>query len=216
MTDSIFADKTKDPDSDEFVEIELTVSAQEYLAGLLQSQDEDVLGIRVFINEPGTTRAETCVAYCRADDIKEGAIERDYSIAPDGGFRAWFDAESWPYLESAKIDYAADKMGGQLTIKAPNSKLPQVSVDSPLAERINYLLQTEVNPSLAAHGGQVSLMAIDEDNYAILQFGGGCQGCSAVDLTLKDGVEKTLKQHLPDLAGVKDVTDHSDRSSAYY
>jgi len=116
----------------------------------------------------------------------------------------------------ATIDYAADKMGGQLTIKAPNSKMPQVSASSPLAERINYLLYTEINPSLAAHGGEVSLMMIDDENYAVLQFGGGCQGCSAVDMTLKDGVEKTLKEHLPDLAGVKDVTDHSNRSNAYY
>ena len=147
----------------------------------------------------------------RQDDIADDAILREYK-----GFKAWFDAASWSYLESATIDYAADKMGGQLTIKAPNSKMPQVSADSPLADRINYLLQTEVNPSLAAHGGEVSLMMIDDENYAVLQFGGGCQGCSAVDLTLKDGVQKTLMEHLPDLAGVKDMTDHSDRSQAYY
>jgi len=78
------------------------------------------------------------------------------------------------------------------------------------------LLYTEINPSLAAHGGEVSLMKIDDDNYAVLQFGGGCQGCSAVDATLKDGVEKTLRQHLPHLAGVRDMTERSDRSNAYY
>lgn len=211
MTNSIFADNIKDPNSDDFTEIALTESAQEYLCGLLESQDDDVIGIRVFINEPGTMRAETCVAYCREEDLKEDSIERAYK-----GFKAWFDAGSWAFLESAKIDYAADKMGGQLTIKAPNSKTPQVSIDSPLSDRINYLLYTEVNPSLAAHGGEVSLMMIDDDNYAVLQFGGGCQGCSAVDLTLKDGVEKTLMEHLPDLAGVKDMTDHSNRSNAYY
>ena len=211
MTESIFADNIKDPDSEDFTEIALTDSAQEYLSGLLDSQDDDVIGIRVFINEPGTMRAETCVAYCREEDLKDDSIKREYN-----GFNAWFDAASWPFLESATVDYAADKMGGQLTIKAPNSKTPQVSADSPLSDRINYLLYTEVNPSLAAHGGEVSLMMIDDDNFAVLQFGGGCQGCSAVDMTLKDGVEKTLKEHLPDLAGVKDVTDHSNRSNAYY
>lgn len=211
MKDSIFADKVRSPDDEDFVEIELTDSAQEYLGGLLESQDDDVIGIRVFVNDPGTMRAETCVAYCREEDLKDDAIKREYT-----GFSAWFDAASWPFLESAKIDYAADKMGGQLTIKAPNSKTPQVSADSPLSDRINYLLYTEVNPSLAAHGGEVSLMMIDDENYAVLQFGGGCQGCSAVDMTLKDGVEKTLKEHLPDLAGVKDMTDHSNRENAYY
>ena len=189
----------------------MTESALEYLAGLLDAQDDDVIGIRIFVNDPGTARAETCVAYCREGDVSEDAIERDYKC-----FKVWFDAASWSYLESANIDYATDKMGGQLTIKAPNAKMPQVSVDSSLSDRINYLLYTQVNPSLASHGGEVTLMMIDDDNYAILQFGGGCQGCSAVDMTLKDGVEKTLKEHLPDLAGVKDMTDHSDKSQAYY
>ena len=55
-----------------------------------------------------------------------------------------------------------------------------------------------------------------EDHLAILRFGGGCQGCSAVDVTLKDGVEKTLTEQIPELVGVRDVTDHTDRSQAYY
>ena len=63
--------------------------------------------------------------------------------------------------------------------------------------------------------GEVSLMKIDDDNFAVLRFGGGCQGCGSVELTLKDGVEKTLMQKLPELAGVKDMTDHSDKSNAY-
>lgn len=196
---------------DEFQEIYLSESAQEYLLGLLEKQEDDVVGIRIFINDPGTPKAETCIAYGRQDDISEESIVRKYN-----GFTAYFDSDSWQYLEDAKVDYAADRMGGQLTIKAPNSKMPKVSDDSPLEDRINYLLYTEVNPSLASHGGQVSLMKLDEDNFAILQFGGGCQGCGAVEATLKDGVEKTLMEQLPELAGVKDMTDHSDKTNAYY
>ena len=59
-------------------------------------------------------------------------------------------------------------------------------------------------------------MELTEDHYAVLQFGGGCQGCSAVDQTLKGGVEKTLMEQLPQLKGVRDMTDHTDRSQAYY
>jgi Fe/S biogenesis protein NfuA len=211
MTESTFSSGEHDPSSEDFTEIVLTDSAQEYLCGLLESQEEDVIGIRVFVNDPGTPKAETCIAYCRDEDTSDDALIRQYT-----GFKAYFDTSSWSYLDGAKIDYASDRMGGQLTIKAPNSKMPQVRSDSPLADRIKYLLYTEINPSLAAHGGEVSLMTIDDENYAVLQFGGGCQGCSAVDATLKDGVEKTLKEHLPDLAGVRDVTDHTDRSNAYY
>ena len=119
-------------------------------------------------------------------------------------------------LDEALVDYAEDKFGGQLTIKAPNAKMPRVDENSPLEDRINYLLYNEINPSLAAHGGEVSLVEITEDQYAILRFGGGCQGCSAVDQTLKGGVEKTLMEQLPQLKGVRDMTDHSDKSQAYY
>ena len=59
-------------------------------------------------------------------------------------------------------------------------------------------------------------MKLDDENYAVLRFGGGCQGCGAVEMTLKDGVEKTLMENLPELAGVKDMTDHSDKTNAYY
>ena len=102
------------------------------------------------------------------------------------------------------------------TIKAPNSKVPRVSEDSPLEEKINYILQSEVNPSLASHGGMVSLVELVDEDVAVLQFGGGCQGCGMVDMTLKDGVEKTLLEQLPQLREVRDITDHSQGENPYY
>jgi Fe/S biogenesis protein NfuA len=190
--------------------VTITESAQEYLAELLTKQ-EDALGVRVFINQPGTSRAETCIAYCREGDIDEGDEERKYDA-----FMAWFEGRSLPFLEDALVDYSKDRMGGQLTIKAPNAKMPRVDENSPIEDRINYVLYNEVNPALAAHGGEVSLVEVTEDSYAVLEFGGGCQGCSAVDQTLKGGVEKTLLEQLPQLKGVRDTTDHTDRSQAYY
>ena len=69
---------------------------------------------------------------------------------------------------------------------------------------------------LESHGGLVSLLDITDDKFAILQFGGGCQGCGMVDVTLKDGIEKTLLEQLPELAGVRDMTDHSLDENAFY
>jgi Fe/S biogenesis protein NfuA len=180
------------------------------LAELLAKQGEDVLGVRMFITNPGTSRAETCIAYCRDGDINEEDEKVEFEA-----FQAFYDKRSLPFLKDAIVDYAKDRMGGQLTIKAPNAKMPQVSADSPLEDHINYVLYNEVNPSLAAHGGEVSLEKITDDKVAILKFGGGCQGCSMVDVTLKEGVEKTLLEKVPGLAGVRDVTDHTDKSDAY-
>lgn len=191
--------------------ITVTDAAQDYLADLLSKQNTTGIGIRVFITQPGTPYAETCIAYC-----KPGEEKPDDTPLALKDFTAWIDGVSQPFLEDAVVDYATDRMGGQLTIKAPNAKVPMVNEDSPLNERINYYLQTEINPGLASHGGQVTLIDVVEENIAVLQFGGGCQGCGQADVTLKEGIEKTLLERIPELKGVRDVTDHTNRENAYY
>ena len=191
--------------------IHFSDGAVEYLAGLLEKQNCDGIGVRMFIMNPGTPEAETCLSYCRPGEEKEGDVESQTSA-----FSIFFEGRSLRFLENASVDYNKDKMGGQLTIKAPNSRVPQVSDDSPLEDKVNYILWNEVNPALGAHGGQVSLVELTDDQFAVLRFGGGCQGCSQLDLTLKEGVEKSLMGQLPNLAGVRDITDHSDTSNAYF
>ncbi|MFG0585416.1 Fe-S biogenesis protein NfuA [Pseudomonas sp. zjy_9] len=191
--------------------ITITDAAHDYLAELLSKQDTPGIGIRIFITQPGTPYAETCIAYC-----KPGEQKPEDNAVGLASFTAWVDGVSEPFLEDAVVDYATDRMGGQLTIKAPNAKVPMVNEDSPLNERINYYLQTEINPGLASHGGQVSLVDVVDEGIAVLQFGGGCQGCGQADYTLKEGIEKTLLERIPELKGVRDVTDHSNRENAYY
>jgi Fe/S biogenesis protein NfuA len=189
--------------------ITITESAQKYLADLLAKQETEGIGIRMFVSDPGTPKAETCIAYCRP-----GEEEDDDTIMEMDGFKAYFGQRSLPFLEDAKVDYADDKFGGQLTIRAPNSRMPNVNDDSPIEDKINYVLYNDVNPGLAAHGGMISLEGVD-NGIAILRFGGGCQGCGQADVTLKEGVEKTMLEKIPELKGIRDVTDHSDRSQAY-
>jgi len=191
--------------------INITESAQEYLAELLKKQDCEGIGIRVFILDPGTPKAETCISFCRPGEQKEDDERKPYNH-----FDAWIENRSLPFLEDAVVDYAKDSMGGQLTIKAPNSRLPKIREDSSLEDRINYVLYNEINPGLASHGGVVTLEDIVDESVAILKFGGGCQGCGMVDVTLKEGVEKTLIDNVPGLTGVRDVTDHSNRENAYF
>ena len=190
--------------------VDISESAEGYLRELLAKQEGEC-GIRIYVENPGSPHAETCIAYCRPNEVQEG----DQSVAYDG-FTAWFEERSLAYLKDAVVDFQQDRMGGQLTINAPNARVPSVSPDSPIEDRINYVLYNEINPGLAAHGGQVALLEVVEDNIAVLQFGGGCQGCAAVDITLKQGVERALLEQVPDLGGIRDATDHTFTDNAYY
>ena len=192
-------------------ELTITESAEKYLDELLGSQEKDTVGIKIFVSEPGTPRAETCIAYAKEDESLE-----DYLLIKELSFSLLLEKSSLDFIKDAVVDYSPDKFGGTLTIKAPNAKLPQLNENASMEEKINYVLYSEINPSLASHGGEVSLVEVVDKETAVLQFGGGCQGCGMVDLTLKDGVEKTLLEQVDGLKGVMDVTDHSYRENAYY
>ena len=191
--------------------ITISEEAQAHFAKLLEKQESGT-NIRVFVVNPGTSSAECGVSYCPPDAVEEGDIKLEFS-----GFDAVVDQESAPYLEEAEIDFVTDQMGSQLTLKAPNAKARKVADDAPLVERINYMIESEINPQLASHGGQVMLVEVTEEGFAILQFGGGCNGCSMVDVTLNDGIEKQmLEQFAGELKGVRDATEHQAGDHSYY
>ncbi len=191
--------------------ITISEEAQAHFAKLLEKQESGT-NIRVFVVNPGTSSAECGVSYCPPDAVEEGDMRLEFK-----GFDAVVDQESAPYLEEAEIDFVTDQMGSQLTLKAPNAKARKVADDAPLVERINYMIESEINPQLASHGGQVMLVEVTEEGFAVLQFGGGCNGCSMVDVTLKDGIEKQmLEQFAGELKGVRDATEHQAGEHSYY
>jgi Fe/S biogenesis protein NfuA len=190
--------------------ITITDTAQAHFVKLLSSQEEGTQ-IRVFVINPGSPNAECGVSYCPPDAVEASDTELKFN-----GFSAYVDDVSAPFLEDAEIDFVTDQLGSQLTLKAPNAKMRKVADDAPLMERVEYVLQSQINPQLAGHGGRVSLMEITDEGFAILQFGGGCNGCSMVDYTLKEGIEKELLQHFPELKGVKDLTEHQRGDHSYY
>jgi Fe/S biogenesis protein NfuA len=189
--------------------LNVTESAQEFLLELLDKKSE-CIGVKLAIDHGGTPKASTALSYC-----KVGEVNSSYQIKTFGELDVYVLVESERWLEDAVIDYAKDKMGGNLTIKAPNSKAPKLTEDSSLEDRVNHALWNEVYPIVAAHGGEVSLVEITEDMVAVLEFGGGCRGCAGIDITLKEGVETALSQSVPEIKGIRDVTDHSDNSGAY-
>ncbi|GAA5192958.1 Fe-S biogenesis protein NfuA [Ferrimonas gelatinilytica] len=191
--------------------ITISEAAQEHFAKLLSSQAEGT-HIRVFVINPGTPQAECGVSYCPPDAVEEDDTELEFS-----GFSAMVDSKSAPFLEEAVIDYVTDQLGSQLTLKAPNAKMRKVADDAPLRDRIEYTIQSQVNPQLASHGGYITLVELTDDGIAVIQFGGGCNGCSMVDVTLKDGIEKQLLEEFSgELTAVKDVTEHEHGEHSYF
>ena len=191
--------------------ISISDAAQAHFRKLLEKQP-DGTNIRVFVMNAGTPNAECGVSYCPAD-----AVEPEDIRLPFAGFDGLIDPQSAPFLEEASIDFVSDQMGSQLTLKAPNAKMRKVDDDAPLNERIEYVIHSQVNPSLAGHGGKVTLLEITEDGYVILQFGGGCNGCSMVDVTLKEGIEKQFLELFPnEIKGVRDATDHLRGDHSFY
>ena len=188
-----------------------TKSAEKYLAKLIQDKNEIDLSIRIFISDPGTPKAETCLAYCKPDESLQDDLLINLKL-----INVYIEKRSLPFLKDCEVNFDNDTFGGQLTIKAPNARLPNISPDSPVEDRINYIIYNEINPMLESHGGEVSLVEFNKKNEAVLQFGGGCQGCGMVDITLKEGIEKTLMEQIPEVKSVKDSTDHSFDDNAYY
>ena len=191
--------------------ITISESAQQHFVKLLDKQAPNTR-IRVFVVNPGTKSAECGVSYC-----PEESMEPTDTVLPFTGFDAVVDEESVPYLEEAEIDFVTDQMGSQLTLKAPNAKARKAADDAPLRERLQYFIEAEVNPGLASHGGNVQIVELTDDGVVVLQFGGGCNGCSMVDVTLKEGIEKQMLQQFEgEVTGVKDMTEHQAGEHSYY
>ena len=84
-----------------------------------------------------------------------------------------------------------------------------------LKTRVQELIDSMINPAVAGHGGYVELIDV-QDNRVYLQMGGGCQGCGAAGVTLKSGIERLIKEEIPEVAEVLDTTDHAAGNNPYY
>lgn len=191
--------------------IEISQRAQDHFLRLLSQQGIEGSGIRLRVTSPGTPAADCELEFCERDELTGG----EWTIECIG-FEFHIDGDSAQWLEGATIDYEPNQTGGQLNIRAPRIKGEIPGTEAGLVERVRYVLEAEVNPRIASHGGRVSLLEIDANGVVILQFGGGCHGCGMVDVTLKHGVEKTLRERVPEITEVRDATDHTGGSNPYY
>ncbi len=191
--------------------IDISERAQQHFLRLLSQQGGDGLSIRLRVTDAGNAAASCELEFCEPADLAGG----EWTIECTG-FDFHIDGDSARWLDRATIDFEPNATGGQLNIRAPMIKGDVPGAEAGVIERVRYVLDAEVNPKLASHGGRVTLLEVDADGAVLLQFGGGCHGCGMVDVTLRQGVEKTLRERVPEITAVRDATDHAGGEKPYY
>lgn len=183
--------------------------AQKHFEKLLKKKKKGTQ-IQIFIINPGTENAECGVSYCKDFSKKPSYYEIKFSK-----FSVFIDKKSIPYLKEAEIDFVKNNFNSELTLKAPHAKSYNRPKFKSLIEKVNYFIEVNINPYLESHGGYVTIKEIDKKNYAILEFSGGCNGCSMASITLKEGIEKKLLEKFSELKGIKDITEHQHGEHSY-
>ena len=152
----------------------------------------------------------------------------DAAIGHDGDVTIVIPPSSVARLRGSRLEFAGDG-GGGLVLVNPNIPTPEevnpgvpadillLGTEGPLAKFAITVLDERVNPSIASHGGRADLVALDEQKkVAYVKMSGGCQGCAMSRLTLTQGIEATLREALPELVDVVDVTDHASGVNPFY
>jgi Fe/S biogenesis protein NfuA len=185
--------------------VTFTEAAQEKIAELIRAKDEGKLALRVKIVGRGPAGFLYSMQLLPADETQPGDLELKMD-----SFTAFIDAESAPKLEGATVDYMEDKFRSGFHVENPNPLW-----EEPTAQAIQEVLDARINPGIAAHGGFVSLVEY-KDDVAYIAFGGGCQGCGMIDVTLKQGVEVMIKEAVPQVRDIVDLTDHASGERPFY
>jgi len=161
---------------------------------------------------------------CRNAEMAEGSplLESLFAI---GGIReimvtgntltiAKENAETWPEMGSKIGSVIREAINTEKPLIDPNIKKKRPSEDK-IRQVIEELFEKEVNPAIASHGGKVELADV-EGTKILLRLSGGCQGCSSATVTLRQGIEKSIRAALPDITEIIDITDHAAGTNPYY
>jgi Fe/S biogenesis protein NfuA len=143
-------------------------------------------------------------------------------VSEDDGLAVVVPESSLARMVGARLDWSDEGEGG-LVIVNPNTpprpqafaERPEVDLSSDLAQRVLAVLDAQVNPSIAMHGGHADLVAVDE-GIVYVRLSGGCQGCGLASVTLSQGIEVALRDSVPEIVSVVDVTDHASGANPFY
>ena len=188
--------------------VNITEIALQKLNELMQNTDQPVQGIRIIAEAVSPLKAEYSLAF-----VQTGEEQADDEIVSFESFNIYIDPDSIQLVEGATLNYIENAMGGGFVVE--NQPRPMPKLEGPVADKLQKLLSDQINPALAMHGGFVQLIEVKDDK-AYIELGGGCRGCGMVDVTLKQGIEKLIKQNIPEISEIYDTTDHASGTNPYY
>lgn len=190
----------------------------EALVKVLETQageeDADTLALRVEV----TGSQGVDYTYDLSFETIAEAAETDI-VYKVGDVTVMIPADSVDNLRGATLDLPSNPMQGGLVIRNPNRPNPlegkDITLEGTLPEKIQQLLDQQINPALAAHGGAAQLVGV-EDTVAYVSMSGGCQGCSMSAATLRDGITVMISQTIPEITQVIDTTDHEAGDNPFF
>jgi Fe/S biogenesis protein NfuA len=181
----------------------------------LRQQEDDPPGLALRVEITGTNGVE--YAYDLTFDPLAEADDAD-AVYQQGDLPVVVPVGSIEQLTGATLDIPAGG-GAGLVLRNPNRPDPlsgkHLELTGDVAERVQQLLDQQINPSLAAHGGFAELKGVDDDKVYVT-MGGGCQGCAVSAMTLRDGIARSIKEAIPEVAEVIDTTDHAAGENPFY
>ena len=181
--------------------IHFTQIAKERVVRFLEAQrGQGVAALRV-----AGTKSDQKLWLVKADDRRDDDV-----VLEPGGFEVFLDPNSLKQLDGATVDFVDDVMQSGFRVFWPSP-----TWDDPVAQRVQDVLDRQVNPGVASHGGHVALAEVEGD-AAYVRLGGGCQGCGAADVTLRQGIEEAILSAVPEIKRVLDATDHAAGTNPYY
>jgi Fe/S biogenesis protein NfuA len=185
--------------------LEITDAAQDKLQALMDEQDKQGYALRVAIAGRGPQGFMYQLGFVSQDNKSEGDTVVDLN-----GIEVFIDPDTFPNIQGSTMDYVEDGFQNGFSIENPNPLW-----QDPLSMRVQTVLNERVNPALASHGGFVSLVDVKE-NKAYVAMGGGCQGCGLASVTLNEGIIVMIKDAVPEIAEVVDVTNHAMGKNPFY
>ena len=185
--------------------IDISDEAKNYILDKLDLEEGKTQGIEIIVDPKSDRKANYSIEFVNLSDTASDKISIDFE-----NFQVFVAKAGVPYLEGTEIKLNEDH---KLAAFNPNMSITKLS--GTVEEQIQHVLDEEVNPMVASHGGVVSLLEV-KDSSAYLEFGGGCQGCGMIDVTLKQGVEVMIKEQIPEIEAIYDVTDHAEGTNPYY